>query len=224
MSAETQSSNTLSINGVELSLGQLAPAVDSISSVEKSQAELETRVNSLIAPIQSQIITLQNRLLLTQSTTPAAPAIIPSVIGPQSAAKATPTPLPPSAAKATPAAKATRKPTVSVMLSGYTEDVTVGGQSNHTGEAPSDNGAATTGTAPPTVGLVGPAFTHSEMEAPAGTKDMGSYEKKVYTAEQQERLGVDEDGNKVSTEESADSQKLTALLAQLKKVIESASN
>ena len=35
------------------------------------------------------------------------------------------------------------------------------------------------------------------MEAPAGTKDMGSFTRGVYTSEQQARLGVDEDGKKV---------------------------
>ena len=34
------------------------------------------------------------------------------------------------------------------------------------------------------------------MEPPAGEKDMGGWTQKVYTAEQQERLGVDEEGKK----------------------------
>lgn len=47
------------------------------------------------------------------------------------------------------------------------------------------------------VGLVGPAWTRGEVEAPAGTKDMGGWTSAVYTAEQQARLGVDEQGKKV---------------------------
>eukprot|EP00435_Cladocopium_sp_Y103_P018206 s3833_g4.t1 len=48
------------------------------------------------------------------------------------------------------------------------------------------------------IGLVGPAWTRGEMERPAGTKDMGTYKTLVYTPEQQERLGVDENGNQVA--------------------------
>jgi len=40
-----------------------------------------------------------------------------------------------------------------------------------------------------------PAWTHNaDVEAPMGEKDMGSYTMRVYTDEQQERLGVDEMG------------------------------
>jgi len=46
------------------------------------------------------------------------------------------------------------------------------------------------------IGLVGPSWTRGEMEAPAGEKDMGGWTSLVYTAEQQERLGVDEHGQK----------------------------
>ncbi len=44
------------------------------------------------------------------------------------------------------------------------------------------------------VGLVGPAWTRGEIEAPVGTKDMGGWQAAVYTEEQQKRLGVDEHG------------------------------
>ena len=44
---------------------------------------------------------------------------------------------------------------------------------------------------------VGPAWTRGEIEKPAGEKDHGSYTSLVYTEEQQQRLGVDEQGNKV---------------------------
>lgn len=45
---------------------------------------------------------------------------------------------------------------------------------------------------------IGPAWTYdSSVEKPAGTKDMGSWTKAVYTPEQQARLGVDESGKKV---------------------------
>jgi len=48
-------------------------------------------------------------------------------------------------------------------------------------------------------GAIGPAWTYdSSVEKPAGTKDMGSWQKAVYTSEQQARLGVDEQGQKVS--------------------------
>eukprot|EP00438_Fugacium_kawagutii_P031449 Skav200325 [mRNA] locus=scaffold1760:150800:168374:- [translate_table: standard] len=51
------------------------------------------------------------------------------------------------------------------------------------------------------VGLIGPAWTRGEIEKPTGTKDMGTWKKMVYTSEQQERLGVDEDGNKLTKEQ-----------------------
>jgi hypothetical protein len=47
-----------------------------------------------------------------------------------------------------------------------------------------------------TAGL-GPAFTRGEIEPPAGEKTVGSATIGVYTAEQQSRLGVDEEGKKV---------------------------
>ena len=46
-------------------------------------------------------------------------------------------------------------------------------------------------------GAVGPAWTRGEIEAPAGTKDMGGWTAGVYTPEQQARLGVDESGERV---------------------------
>ena len=51
--------------------------------------------------------------------------------------------------------------------------------------------------APPAkkVGVIGPAWTRGEIEAPAGTKDMGGWQAAVYTEEQQKRLGVDEQGS-----------------------------
>ena len=42
-----------------------------------------------------------------------------------------------------------------------------------------------------------PGWLRGDMEAPAGTKDMGTWTAAVYTAEQQARLGVDEAGNKI---------------------------
>ena len=42
-----------------------------------------------------------------------------------------------------------------------------------------------------------PKWITGEIEAPRGVKDMGSWNKRVYDAEQQKRLNVDEDGNKV---------------------------
>jgi len=43
-------------------------------------------------------------------------------------------------------------------------------------------------------GGIGPAWTRGLIERPGGTADMGSWTAAVYTAEQQERLGVDEFG------------------------------
>ena len=48
---------------------------------------------------------------------------------------------------------------------------------------------------PAKVGVLGPAWTRGELEAPAGEKDMGGWIAAAYTAEQQARLGVDEQGN-----------------------------
>lgn len=50
-----------------------------------------------------------------------------------------------------------------------------------------------------TAGL-GPAFTRGEIEPPAGEKTVGSATIGVYTAEQQARLGVDEEGKKLDDE------------------------
>jgi len=47
------------------------------------------------------------------------------------------------------------------------------------------------------VGGLGPAWTRGEIEKPAGEKSMGTYTVNFYTEEQQKRLGVDENGNKV---------------------------
>lgn len=47
-------------------------------------------------------------------------------------------------------------------------------------------------------GAIGPAWTYdSSKEKPKGEKDMGGWTAAVYTKEQQERLGVDENGNKL---------------------------
>merc|ERR1712023_606564 len=47
--------------------------------------------------------------------------------------------------------------------------------------------------------MIGPQWTWDEtMEKPQGEKDMGTYKQAVYTKEQQERLGVDQEGNKVN--------------------------
>ena len=50
-------------------------------------------------------------------------------------------------------------------------------------------------------GGVGPAFTRGEIEPPAGEKDMGSSKAAVYTKEQQDRLNVDEQGQKIKKSE-----------------------
>ncbi|CAJ1424416.1 unnamed protein product [Effrenium voratum] len=50
------------------------------------------------------------------------------------------------------------------------------------------------------LGAVGPAWTRGEIEKPAGSKNMGTWTAKVYTDEQQARLGVDEMGQKVQAE------------------------
>ena len=48
---------------------------------------------------------------------------------------------------------------------------------------------------------LGPRWTwDASVEKPQGMKDMGSWNKRVYTAEQQRRLSIDEEGNKVQTE------------------------
>ena len=46
---------------------------------------------------------------------------------------------------------------------------------------------------------IGPEWTYNScIEKPLGSKDMGSYTISVYTIEQQERLKVDEYGNKLT--------------------------
>ena len=46
---------------------------------------------------------------------------------------------------------------------------------------------------------IGPDWTYNlSIEKPLGNKDMGSYTIAVYTIEQQERLNVDEYGNKLT--------------------------
>eukprot|EP00941_MAST-03F_sp_MAST-3F-sp1_P002933 g2933.t1 len=54
------------------------------------------------------------------------------------------------------------------------------------------------------VGAIGPAWTRGEIEAPKGEKNMGTWTKSYYTQEQQERLGVDEDGKKKEMTTSLD--------------------
>ena len=44
---------------------------------------------------------------------------------------------------------------------------------------------------------VGPAWTRGEIERPQGEKDVGGSTVSFYTQEQQQRLGVDEQGNTV---------------------------
>jgi hypothetical protein len=48
------------------------------------------------------------------------------------------------------------------------------------------------------VGVIGPAWTRGEIEAPAGSEDMGGWQAAVYTPEQQKRLNVDAQGNKLA--------------------------
>merc|ERR1719272_1019838 len=52
---------------------------------------------------------------------------------------------------------------------------------------------------PAQVQAIGPAWTRGGVEAPASTKDMGGWTARVYTAEQQARLGVDEIGDPASS-------------------------
>eukprot|EP00933_Yihiella_yeosuensis_P071569 TRINITY_DN7977_c1_g1_i4.p2 TRINITY_DN7977_c1_g1~~TRINITY_DN7977_c1_g1_i4.p2 ORF type:complete len:131 (+),score=39.05 TRINITY_DN7977_c1_g1_i4:40-432(+) len=49
------------------------------------------------------------------------------------------------------------------------------------------------------MGGLPPPWVLGEIEKPAGEKDMGGWKALVYTEEQQTRLGVDEEGNKVET-------------------------
>ena len=48
------------------------------------------------------------------------------------------------------------------------------------------------------IGLAGPAWTRGEMEKPAGEKSMGTWTAAVYTEEQQARLGVNEQGERLA--------------------------
>ncbi len=48
------------------------------------------------------------------------------------------------------------------------------------------------------VGVIGPSWTRGEIEAPAGVQDMGGWQASVYTPEQQSRLNVDSQGNKIA--------------------------
>ena len=57
--------------------------------------------------------------------------------------------------------------------------------------------------AAPAVEASGPAWTRGELEAPAGEKDLGTSVQAVYTAEQQARLGVDENGAKAEAATAA---------------------
>mmetsp|Transcript_98604 Transcript_98604/g.136830 ORF Transcript_98604/g.136830 Transcript_98604/m.136830 type:complete len:293 (+) Transcript_98604:88-966(+) len=47
--------------------------------------------------------------------------------------------------------------------------------------------------------VIGPAWTRGEIERPAGSRNMGTWTAAVYTQEQQQRLGVDEYGQKVTS-------------------------
>ena len=55
--------------------------------------------------------------------------------------------------------------------------------------APAGSGRFTGG-----IGSLGPAYTRGEIEAPQGERNMGTWTARVYTTEQQARLGVDEAG------------------------------
>lgn len=47
-------------------------------------------------------------------------------------------------------------------------------------------------------GVIGPAWTRGEIEKPTGLRDMGGWMANFYTPEQQQRLGVDENGNSIT--------------------------
>jgi len=85
----------------------------------------------------------------------------------------------------------------------YVEDPAAGqsGYVNHVKpvtKVPADCNGVKPRLAPIGPGGIGPAWTRGEIEAPEGVKDMGSYKIRVYTPEQQARLGVDEYGRRVS--------------------------
>jgi len=63
-----------------------------------------------------------------------------------------------------------------------------------TEEAEVTDAARAAGAAGAAFGVLGPAWTRGELEAPQGEKSMGSWTAAVYTPEQQARLGVDETG------------------------------
>ena len=46
-------------------------------------------------------------------------------------------------------------------------------------------------------GMVGPEWTRGEIEKPEGEKDMGEWKENIYTKEQQNRLNIDEKGQKL---------------------------
>lgn len=48
------------------------------------------------------------------------------------------------------------------------------------------------------VGMIGPAWTRGEIEKPLGSENMGTWIRSVYTKEQQQRLGVDATGSKMT--------------------------
>ncbi len=50
------------------------------------------------------------------------------------------------------------------------------------------------------VGMIGPAWTRGEIEAPAGSKDMGGWQAAVFSEEQQKRLRVDEHGTRAEAD------------------------
>lgn len=64
--------------------------------------------------------------------------------------------------------------------------------------------------------LVGPSWTYDKnVEMPAGEKDMGTFRIRVYTTEQQKRLGVDENGNPTGTPASS----TTSTLEGMKRIV-----
>jgi hypothetical protein len=56
-----------------------------------------------------------------------------------------------------------------------------------------------------------PPWLTGQMEAPAGTKDMGGWTRGVFTAEQQARLGVTEEGQKLDSAGAASADRVKAL-------------
>ena len=68
--------------------------------------------------------------------------------------------------------------------------------------------------------MLGPAWTRREIERPQGEVTKGTYTASMYTAEQQQRLGVDAHGNPDKNPEKPDPEKpeLHALCADLERV------